>query len=612
MLIYSTGFLLWYSATTLGLYPVLDGREHLELARRIASGELPQEPFYRAPLYAAALSWLIKAGVTPASLPFAARAVNGVLHLFSTTLVGLISARLWRSHVAAAISALLFGMNPVVLHFAADPLDLTFAVSLLLGALNCLLRAGLPAAAHRRGWLIAGALLLAAAVLARPQMLPLLPVFVICAGWPQPRHWPLDLAAMLMPMALVLGAMGLVNEQLGGVFRILPWQSAYNLWAANGPGANGRYFVQTRRIAVYADGTNPARIESERQYRADNPGAPDDWASMSRYWNARTLAAVRTAPQRWLRLESEKLWYLLNNFEQYDIKTYHVHKAASPWLRWNPLGWTVLLTVAAGALGSRRPSPAVATVGWFVLAYGGGLLLGYVNARFRLPLVPLLAILGGGVAWRPPPIALLRGAALALPLALMSLLPLPAGEADKTLVQDELLHGRAAVMLGFNDEALVAARAALERSPGNEAARELLCVAAFNAWLHGAQASADFPGAPCADAAPFAPGARRVVGIGYWRQGRVAAARAQWQALVTDGGSERDAALAALLMTGQIGPHDEVLKRAQGAHRDDVLVLALAATGDDQALAELARRMNAADASRQLRELRRTFSGTQR
>ena len=70
--------------------------------------------------------------------------------------------------------------------------------------------------------------------------------------------------------------MGGVNAALSGEFRVLPWQGAFNLWAANRPGAHGRYFEQFARVASYAEGTNPARLESERLYRELNPQAPAD------------------------------------------------------------------------------------------------------------------------------------------------------------------------------------------------------------------------------------------------------------------------------------------------------------------------------------------------
>ena len=61
--------------------PVLDAREIVDLALAIAQGELPREPFYRAPGYAWLLSLLLRAGVSEATLPTLAVLINAMLHL---------------------------------------------------------------------------------------------------------------------------------------------------------------------------------------------------------------------------------------------------------------------------------------------------------------------------------------------------------------------------------------------------------------------------------------------------------------------------------------------------------------------------------------------------
>ncbi len=602
---YTGGFLLWYSATTLGLAPVLDGREQLELAQHIAYGTLPYEPYYRAALYPALVGWLIKAGVGAAQLPFAARLLNGVLHLLSTALVWMITMRVWQSRWSAALAALLFGMNPVVLHFAADPLDLTFAMTLMLGGVLATLRA-LWIVPASRGALTAAALLLSCASLARPQMVTLLPMLLVCVALRgETRH---VMRWVLLPMAIVMVLMGAANLKVGGAFRVLPWQGAYNLWAANGPFANGRYFVQRERQAVYAEGGNPARIESERLYRREQPAAPDDYASMSRYWQARTFDYVRAEPERWLRLVASKGWYLLNDFEQYDIKTYHFHKARSPWLRWNPLGWSYLLAAAVAALVMHSRNRAAWTVVGYGACYAGGLLLSYVSARFRLPLVPLLAVLGGGVVCAVTRQVAARGVLMAALVLVLARQPMPAGEADRTLVQDYLLTARAASVLGFDEEAMSNAREALARAPNDEAALELACVTSFNAWLRQQHYEDPTPLTACEAAASTSPVAQRAVGVLYWRQGRIGEAQALWRALVAAHGEEHDAALAALIMSGDGEQAEAALDWKQSSAWSDELLFALALRGQGSAQAILARRLPAEQRARQRAALERLFA----
>lgn len=601
---YTSGFLLWYSATALGLAPMLDGREQLELAVRLADGSLPDEPFYRAAMFPSLVAWLIRAGVSAAELPFAARMLNGGLHLLSTALVWMIAARVWDSRWSAALAALLFGLNPVVLHFAGDPLDLSLAMAFMLGGVLASLIAS-ETRPPSRACLVAAGALLASAALTRPQMVLLLPVLAghLMLGRTTRRH----LFWALAPMLLVLGLMGLANFKLGGAWRVMPWQGAYNLWAANGPSANGRYFVQRERQTLYSEGGNPARIESEQLYRREQPAAPDDYAHMTRYWQQRTFDYVRTEPVRWLRLVASKAWYLLNDFEQYDIKTYHFHKAQSPWLRFNPLGWSWLLALSSAALAMQLRRGKALLVMAYGVSYATGLLLTYVSARFRLPLVPLLAIVAGGVLCTTTRQAVARGVLVALLMWVLARQPLPPGEAERTVLQDHLLSARAAAVLGLTDEALHHAHAALARAPADEAARELLCVASFNAWLRAEHFQAPGPLADCEQSAATSPSARRALGVLYWRAGRSGEARTLWRALVADGGEQHDAALAALLMVDDQTVAATELNGKLSPRWSDELLLALAVRGQQEAGALLAQRLPSSEMVRQTAALKRLF-----
>ena len=613
MLTYTAGFLLWYSATPLGLYPVLDGREILVLAAHIASGELPSEPFYRAALYPALVSLFGEAGVAPLDLAVIARLLNGLLHLLNVLLVWWITGALWRSNAASALAALLYGLNPVALHFAGDPLDITCAISLMLAGLHAGMSgiAATPKGGHLR--LAAASACLALAVLARPQMLTvLLAWFVIVAIDIRPAlAHTRSIVAGLLPAVMILALMGTVNYSLSGEFRVLPWQSAYNLWSANRPDADGRYFEQTLRIASYDDDTNPARIESERLYRQLNPAAPDDYKSQSHFWRAKTMEHIASAPLEWGRLLAFKTYYLVNNFEQYNNKTYSFHKQRSPWLHWNPLCWALLLAGAGAGLILGWQRPGMQGLALCATAYAAGLLITYMSARFRLPLVPIMAIIAGGIVTRPQHrTGVIVAAVTAAVLFGSSLIPISRMEAEKTYVQDYLLLARANSQLDRHDAAITHAHQALARAPCNDAALELTCVAGFNAWLYGTQSDEELAWLVdmCARAVPISIVARRLVGIVYWRLGQNADAMSLWSDLVQSEGPESGAALAALLMTDHVGIDDVAVDWAQHNAINDVLLLAMTIKGDVRAADVLRWRMAPDEIERQTDHLTRTFT----
>ena len=100
---------------------------------------------------------------------------------------------------------------------------------------------------------------------------------------------------------------------------------------------------------------------------------------------------------------ARKAYALLDNWEQYNNKTFAFHKARSPWLRWNPICWGALLVLGvAGAarLGAESPRAARALAA-VAAAVAASILLFFVSARFRLPLAAVLAVLAGGALAAP-------------------------------------------------------------------------------------------------------------------------------------------------------------------------------------------------------------------
>jgi hypothetical protein len=608
VLTYVFGYLAWYSGTPLGRVPVLDEREVLALAAQIATGDLPPEAFYRAPLYPAILALPLVFGVDPAALPLLARLANGLCHLASTYLVWQIAGLLWRRRDAQFLAGMLVGFNPVLLHFSGDALDITPAITaLLLGV-----RAMVVATQTRRTarWLPCG-LWLGVGVLLRPHVLPVLcfaPVF----AWYTHRTdvpWRAACACVLPGLACLL-ALGAVNFALAGDFRILPWQGAYNFWVANRPGANGRYFEQQIPIHSMDERANTARLESEILYRREQAGAPADYRTMSRYWQARAWHAIVVDPIGWARRLARKAFYLVNDVEQYNNKTFAFHKARSPWLHWNPLGWAVVAILAALGIGPALRRAGGVALAWVAVVYAAGVLLYFVSDRFRAPLVPLLAIIAGGAPLALAGVSARRRALLrGLAVGTVALWPIAAEDRTRTYIQDYMAIARAENALGEHTAAAADAARALALDRDRPAALALLCVTGFNAWLHESDADStrqaiDAWPASCRRAMPWSPTAERIVGYLEWRDGEVASARARWARLARTNSEETADARAWLLLTGGI-PDD--LAPADADRDTMLMLLARAWLGDGAARRVLEARMPPARLAREFAALMRLF-----
>ncbi len=557
--LYMAGFFFWYSGTPLGLVPVLDGRENLLLASQMADGSLPVEPFYRAPLYPFLLSLPLRLGFPTDALPFIARLLNGYFHLLSTALVFGLSLRLWASRPAALVSGLLVGVNPVLLHFASDPLDITLAITWLLLACH----AGLSALESKRlrPALLAGVFLILGTY-TRPHLLP---VALACplALLPSSRRQALAaLATVVAGMALF----GAINAARSGSFTILPTQGVYNLWAANKPGANGSYYMQSIDVSQSGEYTNPARQEADLLYsRETGQTAGTDFSAERAFWRKKTLGSFLDEPGRWLDLMVHKAGILLGNYEPYNNKTYAFHRALSPWLRWNPLGWALILALAVFGTVSFPQRPGVRLIAFWALVYAAGVLLFYVSARFRLPLVPLLAILAGGTVPALRALGTRRwiwgSLGLAAGVFLVSLTNSLSAPNTSTTSEDCLLIAQASNELARDGETLIWARRSYDRRP-TPAAAELITLAQFNLWLSGSlpPPSAEalrgyFPLAQ--EAARASRQARWVLGVMRYKSGQHAEAIEIWQDLLEPRDSTAGDALAMLVLEREQPPREK-------------------------------------------------------
>lgn len=507
-LTYGAGHLSWYATTPLGLTPVLDEQENLRLAAQIAGGTLPAEPFYRAMGYPLLLAGLLQAGITTAQLPLAALALGVGLHALGAVLAGAVARRWFDDARAGLLAGLLFALNPVFVHYATQRLDAALAGVFFLAGLLALRGVGEGGAARPRAladatrppspWLTS--LCWALAALTRPQFL------TVWAALPLLWLWRHRTRAGLVATLGAVGAggvlflaVGLWQRAVSGEFHVTPWQGAYNLWAANQPGAHGRYYTQKLDLSQSTARDNPARLESILLYQRETGRTDTDIAAMNAHWSQKLRDRLAHQPLDWLRQLARKTYALLNNWEQYNNKTYAFHKERSPWLRPNPLGWGLLFVL--GVAGAWRlhglAAPRARAFALIAAAGAGGIVLGYVSARFRLPLAALLCVLAGGALarplfWRQLGHRSRLAFAAALPLAgILTFSNLDGVRDTRPFVQDQLLIAHAAQTVGDDDATWQAATAALALAPERRDADEFVVTSGFNRQLTAALSPAE-------------------------------------------------------------------------------------------------------------------------
>ncbi|MGC9451534.1 MAG: hypothetical protein ACP5I4_08810 [Oceanipulchritudo sp.] len=569
VLLYLAACAYQFSDYPLSLSPQLDAAENLNLAAQFDAGAESAEPFYRAPLYPFVLSLL---------QPVEWRPLLGLLlglgcHLVNGFLVYGLSRRIWDSRPSAVLAAALYLLNPASIYFSLQLLDITPGLTLFLGGLHF-------AWTRPFRWqsMIPAGLLLGLAVVTRPHFLPvvlLVPVllFLFASG----RKFVPLLA--FLPLGLVLLVMGLVNQQRSGEFRILPWQGAYNLWAANKPRANGLYYKQEVDLSALGDLGNPAKEESILLYGKAHPGEarPYSIERMNAYWRGRFLEHALEDPLALAGLWLFKGYAVVNAFDQYNNTTFSFHRDRLPLLRFNPLNWGILLLLAVpgASLMALRDRKALGVLILLILGYSVALVLYYASARFRLPLVPLLAILAGGVipfirdlrsAWPRPRPSHSTAIVLAVLAGFVSFSSLAGIRSTDTYIQDRLLLANAGAAVQRDLEAALLAREVLAEQPERNEAQQIYAVSYFNMRLFGDPAFSRLGN--WADQKSWVkpesisdPDLRPLVAFYQWHWGQREQAVTAWRETV-DSSPLAKAALQAISRTGEALPAEaEAVRR---------------------------------------------------
>ena len=355
-------------------------------AQRIAAGDwVGSGVFYQAPLYPYTLGLLYALfGRDLASV----RIAQAVLGAAACALIALAGRRLFGSRAGLAAGLLLALYAPAIFFdglIQKATLDLVILCWLLW--LVALL-SGEPTRA-RCFW--AGTAL-GCLALTRENAIALVPIFLFWLLWRRRHEAALPLA-FVIGFGAVLAPVAVRNLVVGGELHLTTAQLGPNLYIGNHEGATGTYasLRRGRGNVMYEqrDATTIAEAALGRTLGS---------ADVSRYWRRRALDWISSHPGAWLGLTIRKFLLFWNVVETTDTEDLYSHSEWSLPLR---LGGAVLhfgVLAPLGLLGAwftrdrwRELWILYALCGVYVLS----VVLFYVLARYRYPLVPLLALFAG-------------------------------------------------------------------------------------------------------------------------------------------------------------------------------------------------------------------------
>ncbi|UCE02083.1 MAG: tetratricopeptide repeat protein [Candidatus Latescibacterota bacterium] len=378
--------------------PYLDGAFYHVWARSLAQGVGDfQGPYFLAPLYPHALSWLYRLFGAD---PFVARVAQSVLGVVDVALLYLVARHLF-GVLAGTLATVLFALYGTLLLYEGllvlEPLLLT----LLLSAFCALVLMRGSARA-----LVSGAAL-GAATVARGTALLAAPV-VVWALWNTRASgrsaslWRREIALCFAVWFLVLLPVLVRNHRAGGGV-VLTTNVGVNFYAGNGPGANGRFrqppgvqfFTAPLAHVARQDASLPSAL-AERALTVEAV-AGTKHAADSSAWLARSWSWIQAQPTQFLFLLARKAGLVLQSREIGQIESPEFHRQRLAPLRLFFVDLLILLPLAAfgasWALRQRRPGTSM--VLGFAIATLLPCVLFFVTARYRVSAVPYLALLAG-------------------------------------------------------------------------------------------------------------------------------------------------------------------------------------------------------------------------
>lgn len=391
------------------LGPGIDGAYHLYWARGLATGvweppegrddpEVWRHPFYRPPGYPYLLAGVFRFfGLHPLA-PRIFQSLLGLAAILGIWRLG----QAWFSAGAGLAAGLLASASWVFVYFEGELLDVSATVLLAVLLLNALTRASRPS----RGAGLAAGLLLGTFALFRGNVLLFAPPAAVWLLWAIRPRRALAVVALfgagtLLP--LVPGAVR--NWRLSGEFVPLATNFGISLGVANNASSDGttHHIPGIGEIGTPFDW--PRIVRNLEMERGMSPGSLSHRAA-SGLLADQAFAWIKTNPGRFLALLGRKALFFWGPREVRNVREIELERFHSPVLSALPLNWPLALALglagfALAFAGSGRGDPrrrCAVLGGIFILFYFLSVWPFAVAARYRVPVLPVLLVLGGNAA----------------------------------------------------------------------------------------------------------------------------------------------------------------------------------------------------------------------
>ncbi len=373
--------------------PIMDEQYHLHLVSLISNSNVPDESFYRAPLYPYLLAFFLK--IVSGSL-FKVRLIQITLGSFLPLLVYQLGLNVFTKRVAF-ISMVVAVFYPTFLYY--DAALLITPIMVLLTTLFVIQLYRCQNYPNRILNFIVAGLLLGICGLARPNILLAGPMLIIWA-WlilkplEGPKKSIIKYALIGFASLLIILPVTLRNYQVSGDPVFIAWQGGYNFylgnnrqasgWSATAPGIDQSWeggYLQSIAIAEQAEQRRLTKSE------------------VSDYWYDLAWEEIKKSPSDFIALQFKKLRLFINGYEIPNNQDIYISRKFAPILKplminkliYFPYGLIVPFAIV-GFIISLRNWRKYLLIYVVVFSYIISFQLFFVCARYRQPLIPLMIL----------------------------------------------------------------------------------------------------------------------------------------------------------------------------------------------------------------------------
>ena len=254
------------------------------------------------------------------------------------------------------------------------------------------------------------------ALYTRPNILLFLPLFLLWIGYQSRTIERIEWASTFRRIGVVCVVIGIGmslfairNRVMTGTTAWLPSQGGINFHIGNSLAANGREAVSFPGH----DSTAPPEELRDHPFFLDSvwlsytrqafeeTGRILNQSEVSSHWLRKALSDIQQDPARWIGLMFRKTYYFLNATEipsnQPLIAYWNHYSGPLKFLQFNAFGVLLCLFVV-DILINRRNWKRYLLVYAFMAAYAVSVILFFVTARFRIPLLPFLIMFASHAA----------------------------------------------------------------------------------------------------------------------------------------------------------------------------------------------------------------------